>query len=698
MGTLCKSKMNLIIEYPTWFILFCIIAGLLYTIVLYRKDKRLSEFSVLTIRLMATLRFLTVTFLSFFLLSPLLKTINRTIEKPIIIVAQDNSESILANKDSTFYKKEYKAKLQKLINELENKYEVHFFSFADKIKSNFSPDSLTFNEKQTNLSSLFDEIETRYSNRNIGAVVLASDGLYNTGANPVYSADKLKMPIYTIALGDTTIKKDILLANVEHNRLVYLGNDFPLEITVNAKQLKDKKSVLTISTANATVFTQPIFFNTDAFSTTIPVLLPAKKTGLQRYTLKIAELPEEMSIVNNQRTIVIDVLDARQKILILADAPHPDIAAIKQSIEANQNYEVESYIFDEFNKPLKKYDLVILYQLPNIRNPALKIINELTTASIPIWCFSGANQLLKNNLSILSSVQKVSDCEPLIEPSFSLFTISDELKNLIKDLPNVACPYGMPAIDNVNALLYQRIGTVDTKIPMFYFNTISENKIATFVGEGIWRWRLQNFSMQGNTNLFDELISKTVQYLSVKKDKSFFRITGKNNFMENEAIELEAEVYNESYELVNATEVNIVIMDSNNKKFPYTFNKTSNAYHLNTGILPVGDYNYDARVKIGNKIYTQHGEFSVSPLQIELTNSVADHQVLYNIAKKHNAEMVYPDNMDQLVEKLINRNDIKSISYSDKRLNDLINLKWIFFVLLSFLSIEWFLRKRNGTY
>jgi hypothetical protein len=286
----------------------------------------------------------------------------------------------------------------------------------------------------------------------------------------------------------------------------------------------------------------------------------------------------------------------------------------------------------------------------------------------------------------------------LIEPSFSLFTISDELKNLIKDLPNVACPYGMPAIDNVNALLYQRIGTVDTKIPMFYFNTISENKIATFVGEGIWRWRLQNFSMQGNTNLFDELISKTVQYLSVKKDKSFFRITGKNNFMENEAIELEAEVYNESYELVNATEVNIVIMDSNNKKFPYTFNKTSNAYHLNTGILPVGDYNYDARVKIGNKIYTQHGEFSVSPLQIELTNSVADHQVLYNIAKKHNAEMVYPDNMDQLVEKLINRNDIKSISYSDKRLNDLINLKWIFFVLLSFLSIEWFLRKRNGTY
>ncbi|MEO6902269.1 MAG: hypothetical protein ABI315_03850, partial [Bacteroidia bacterium] len=153
--------MNLIIEYPVWFILFCIIAGLAYATFLYRKDKRLSEFSVWIIRLMAALRFITVTFLSFFLLSPLLKTINRTVEKPIIIVAQDDSESILANKDSGFYKKEYKAKLQKLISGLENKYEVHFFSFADKIKSNSSPDSLTFNEKQTNISSLFDEIETR---------------------------------------------------------------------------------------------------------------------------------------------------------------------------------------------------------------------------------------------------------------------------------------------------------------------------------------------------------------------------------------------------------------------------------------------------------------------------------------------------------------------------------------------------------
>ena len=218
------------------------------------------------------------------------------------------------------------------------------------------------------------------------------------------------------------------------------------------------------------------------------------------------------------------------------------------------------------------------------------------------------------------------------------------------------------------------------------------------MGEGIWRWRLQDFAMHGNHNLFDELISKTVQYLSVKADKSFFKVLGKNNFLENEAIELEAEVYNESYELINEPEVNITITNSDNKKFPFTFSKTTNAYRLNAGMMPVGEYRYEARVKIGEKITTQRGEFSISALQVELTNTIADHQLLYSLSKKHDGQMVYPDELDKLAEQLNNRTDIKSVSYTQNKLADLVNLKWIFFLVLALLSIEWFIRKRNGAY
>jgi len=690
--------MSIVTEYPIWFVFFCFIAGAAYAVALYRNDKKLIEANKWSIRLMAFFRFVTVTVLSFLLLSPLIKTIKREVEKPVIIIAQDNSESIAGVKDSAFIHTNYKQKLLALTNALTDKYDVKLYSFADRIKEIQSVDSLKFNEKQTDIASLFDEIETRYTNRNVGALIIASDGLYNKGANPVYVSEKFNAPVYSIALGDTTIKKDIILSKVEHNRLAYLGNQFPLEIIIHAKQLKGKTSTLTVSKGNQVLYSQLITFNSDAYMGSVPVLIDAKEVGLQHYRINLTSLPEEISAANNFKDIYIDVLDARQKIVILSDAPHPDIAAIKQSIEANQNYEVESYTLDNFDKPLKKYNLVILHSLPNSKNSATKIISEITANTIPVWAFSGASGGLKNGFSY-SSVAKTNDVEPVIEQNFPLFTISEQLRQAVKDFPAVTSPFGTSqTVGNANVLFYQRIGIVDTKTPLMQFYTQNEARMALFNGEGIWRWRLQDYAAHSGHQLFDEFISKTVQYLSVKVDKSYFKIITQNSFLENENITFEGELYNESYELINEPEINLTITNSENKKYPYTFTKTSNAYRLNAGLYPVGEYKYQAQVKLGDKLYTQTGSFSVTPLQVELTNTTADHQLLYAIATKHNGELIYPDKMELLAAKLMEREDIKSVSYSEKKLDELVNLKWLFFVLLLFLSVEWFMRKRNGAY
>jgi ribonuclease HIII len=83
---------------------------------------------------------------------------------------------------------------------------------------------------------------------------------------------------------------------------------------------------------------------------------------------------------------------------------------------------------------------------------------------------------------------------------------------------------------------------------------------------------------------------------------------------------------------------------------------------------------------------------------VENINTLADHQLLYNIAQKHDGELLSPNELNKLIEKLNNRNDIKTISYSQNKLSELINLKWIFFLLLALMSLEWFIRKRNGAY
>ncbi len=689
-------------EYPFWYYILCVLAGGIYSFVLYRKEKRFDETPKWVRRALPVFRFISVSLIAFFLLAPLLKNISRTVEKPIIIFAQDNSESVLANKDSVFYKNDYPKKISDFVSSLADKFDTNNYSFGDKINSGMSFD---FKEKQTDIASLFDEIETRFSNRNVGAVVIASDGLYNKGQNPLYSSAKNKFPVYTIALGDTTVRKDLILTKVLSNRIAYLGNKFPIEIQINARQLAGKTSTCTVSKGEEVLFTQPIAISGNNFSLSIPVQLEAKQVGLQRYTIKLSGIDGEVSYTNNVKDIFIDVLDARQKILILAEAPHPDVAAIKNALEQNQNYEVSSYLASDFDKPIAGYNLVILHQLPSQKNNIQKMLTEIDKAKTSVLFIvgnqtsvSGINNA-QSDLSIPASQGKTNDVMPALSKDFSLFTVSDALKNYSAKFSPLQCPFGNYKINSSASVLFnQKIGLVETQQPLFLFTQAGEQKRGIICGEGIWRWRLQDFSEHNNSNIFNELIDKIVQYLSAKIDKSFFRIISKNHFYENDPIEFDAEVYNDSYELINEPEVSISITNSDGKKFPFTFSKTSNAYRLNAGIFPVGNYHYEAKVKVGAKNYSEKGEFSVAALQVETTNTIADHQLLYSLAKKSGGEMVYPNQLEKLSQLLNSREDIKPISHSEKKLSDLINLKWIFFLLLFLISVEWFIRKINGAY
>jgi hypothetical protein len=78
---------------------------------------------------------------------------------------------------------------------------------------------------------------------------------------------------------------------------------------------------------------------------------------------------------------------------------------------------------------------------------------------------------------------------------------------------------------------------------------------------------MRDYADHGNHNLFNELISKTVQYLSVKADKSFFRVFTKKIINENEAIDFTAEVYNQSYELVTEPDVTLILKDDKGKAY-----------------------------------------------------------------------------------------------------------------------------------
>ncbi|MBI3233128.1 MAG: hypothetical protein HYZ42_03665 [Bacteroidetes bacterium] len=101
--------------------------------------------------------------------------------------------------------------------------------------------------------------------------------------------------------------------------------------------------------------------------------------------------------------------------------------------------------------------------------------------------------------------------------------------------------------------------------------------------------------------------------------------------------------------------------------------------------------------KWNGKTYIYDGKFSVLPLQVELSNTVADHHLLSLLSNNTNGALFFPSQLDNLYQSIKKNEEIKPISYSDRETNDLIKYKWLFFVLLTSLAIEWFVRTNQGS-
>ncbi|MEL6657181.1 MAG: hypothetical protein AAFR36_12075 [Bacteroidota bacterium] len=692
--------------YPTWLLIVCLLAGLAYALVLYFRDRRFKEAPSWLTTVLGIFRFLAVSTIAILLLSPILRSIENRSQKPVIVFAQDGSESVTAawsSADSTAYIQD----IQTLQNSLAEKYDLVNYTFGADVRDTLD---LSFGDKRTNLSNLLREVYDVYSNQNLGAVVISSDGIYNEGANPVYTDAKLNAPVYTFGLGDTTRRKDILIKRVFHNKIAYLGDRFSIQVDITAQNAAGTTVPLRVARIEngnrRELINESVNIDRNDFFRTREFVLDADRSGVNRYRISVGTVNGEVTTVNNSRDIYVDVLEARQKVLILAHSPHPDLSALKQSISAGQNNEIEVEYINSFSGNIRDYDMVILHQLPSRANNVQELLSTLSTAKIPTWFFVGD----QSGFSTVNESQQLVDVrvngrntnavEPRMATNFSLFKVADEVRDFLPVLPPVISPFGEYAAGaNASVLLYQRIGRIDTEYPLLALGEEEGRRMAIMTGTGIWKWRLFDYLDRKNHERFDELISQVIQYLSVKNDKRRFRVSiPKNIFDENEQLIFDAELYNDNYELINEPSAQMVITDEDGREFSYTFNPTGRAYRLNAGILPVGNYRYQANVNTGTENLNYSGQFSVQAVQLERFETTADHDLLRLLSERYGGELLDQARLAGLPQLLEERGTVKPVLYSTTTTRSLINLKGIFFLILTLLSLEWFLRRYFGDY
>ncbi|MBU2020419.1 MAG: hypothetical protein KJ941_12295 [Bacteroidetes bacterium] len=618
-------------------------------------------------------------------------------EKPILINILDNSSSVLNYKDSSEIKKQLATFENSINTELADKYSLVSLPLFEEGKDP------KFKGEITNISSHLEMIRNLYVNRNIGAIIITSDGNYNQGSNPIYTAEGFNfVPFYTLAIGDTVQKKDQLIKDVVANEYAYLKNNFPIEVEVEGRKVKNLTTSVELYEGNRLLQKQTITFTDDFAFKQVAFQLTADKIGIHRYTVKIPAVKAEYNLKNNQRDFYVEILDSRNKILLLTEAPHPDITAVKATLETNENIEVQSELISKWDKKTENLDLVVWHEPGN--NPNQSVFNLLKDKRIPVLFFIGPNSssinFLKSELGIgVPNNNQIDELQPLLNKNFDAFSISDELRNFLSNVPPLNSRYGKFILPNSSLVfLNQRIGPIEKQDPLQFFYQKNNTKYGVVLGEGIWKWRLNDYVKNESFLHFDEWVNKTCQYLITKENKAPFVVQLPKRFDKNQDVIVNAELYDKSMELTNKEIVYFELKDENGRLKKFSFAKTDKAYRLFLGKLKPGFYNWIARTSRSGQKLSKSGSFIVNDLQIEDLDNEANHAVLRQISEKTKGSFALLNNPDQLIKSLKNRPDIATVSYAESNFLELIDWRWFFVLLLFAFGTEWFLRKWWGGY
>lgn len=664
-------------------ILSVFIAGLLSFYQYVFKVKKKSNL----IYFLAFLRGMSWVTLFWLLINPVVSRKINEIQKTPLPVVIDNSKSISELKATTSAEDLYqKIKANKT---LADKYDVQFYSFDATFET---LKQLDFKGKLSDIDGVAINLKQLYRNK-VYPVVLITDGNQTLGNDYVFSF-KENATVYPIILGDTTNVVDLKINQINVNKYAFYKNKFPVEVLLLYNGDQNISSSFTIEKGNQLVYKQQLQFSKSKTSQTISFLLDANSIGTATYKATLTSNIKEKNTYNNSKKFAVDIIDQRSEIALVSTINHPDISALKRSIEVNQQRKV-TIVNPNKIKSLQNYNLLLLYQ----PNPAFQSIFEQNKiAQLNTFIITGTS----TDFNFLNQQQndlqfKVSDQNEnylaYFESDFNLFG----QENIgFEKLPPLEHKFGtIVTKTNTTTMLFAGINGVQLQNPLLTFAENGNKRAAYLVGENIWKWRLDTHLTSKSFDAFDLLTDKIIQFLATPSRKNNLVVTYDSFYNLGENIVISASYFNKNYEFDTKAQLTIIVKNSITKASKtYDLLKTNSQYQVNLDGLFPGNYTFTISEKQSNAKFS--GAFEVADFDLEKQFVNPDKTRLTQLANRTKGTIFYPNQLENLLKQL--EEDERYLSVQKQTINKspLIEWKAILVFLISLLALEWFVRKYFG--
>jgi len=645
------------------------------------KDKRKVNY------LLFGLRFLSLFLLLLLLINPTIERKKTQNKKPVLSILIDNSLSI------NHFKKENevgnivkKIKKHKALND---KFDVQFFSFGEQVQV---LDSLSFNSPQTNIYKGLNGVEALYKNR-VNPIVLISDG--NQTSGNAYEYFDTNKNVFPVVIGDTITQSDLKIEQLNVNKYSYLKNKFPVEVRVLYQGNASVKSQFMLQYKGKTIFRQQLSFSKENPVETVVTTITSTDEGIQYYTATITALTDEKNTENNRKMFSVEVLKEQTDILLLTSILHPDLGVIKKSIETNKQRSVKIENIDNYRGQIEDYQLVILYQ-PNIKFKS--VFERVNVLKSNYFVISGAqtnwnflNEMQSNYSK--KSIQQSEDYGAIFNRGFLTFGQKDISFNTFPPLKDA---FGQVTMNSkFDALMYQNIGGIETKTPLFATFENGDQKSGVLFGEGIWKWRAASFIRSNSFQDFDGFLSNTIQYLASNQKRERLSLQYKNIYPANASISLAAFYVDKNYQFDGRAQLSVKVKNTDTDVSQnVSFSLQSNSFSAVLEDLPAG--NYEFTVSVAEQSVEKSGKFKITNYQIEKQFNKANVEGLSAIAEKTSGKMYFNSGDNDLINDLLTDKRYVTVQSVITKKESLIEWQLLLILAIVSFSVEWFIRKYYG--
>ncbi len=699
------------LDIPGWGFLFLIILALSAVFFYYRQ----------TIPpLIPWRRWLLGSLRSFFLLAALLLIFDGTLvfvkkisKPPLIAVLLDNSRSMQVE-DNGMPRWETVKKIARWIARADS-FQIRFWAFGEHARS-LTPDSLTFTENHTDIAGALETVKRRLDDQNLVAVVLASDGIDNAGDDPLSVARQFPLPIFTVLVGDTTVPRDIILESVRMNPVIRKNTPTEVEVVFRHHGFSGARTRVMVIHGGKVLATTRVVLGKDDLQQKVMLNMTPPEAGFQRFVIRISPLKGETQMRNNEKHQVVRVLKDRYNVVVFTGPPSFDRRAL--GVVARQlplfhfAFFTEKRNGDFYEGPLKRTvldsaDALIFLGYPS-RNTSIATLQPIFTTVIqrrlPVFW-------LINKYLTTEKLQQLFPWVPFQmqkteafrgQVTTSIATISHQPFMLVgkspqeamedwRSLPPVEIFSGFTPVNNATIYLYGA-NRSQQPVPAFWIVRGKNKQAVLAVADwGMWYFQLQDDPRR--QQFFSIWMKNLLTWLINREDLNPVQIRPLQTSVNlGETVIFQGKVYDALFEEIPDAEVTIRIWNDSLTE-NYSARTLGNGfYRLEIPGLTVGDYRYEVVAKrSGQTLGKTTGKFSVIPFHLEFLRTQAQATILRQLSYLTEGEFYLPDQLPDRFPLVA-----RSQTFYQRREVVLMN-RWHWLpVLIFFLAMEWFFRKRWG--